>query len=257
VLDQAASTGFSGKVIAGPTQHLLNNGATTTSTETTANGKQNVWETTSTTDATQQNTGNGQTLHKSTTTSTTSTEHQQTFTKVNVHASTTDLPAAQETEGETSPATPLCGGTAFLVASKMKTTCLHVKGGAGAGGFAVSSVKRPVITAACTPGSPNQMFSLIPTPAGGGMLLHDASQMVISLASATVTNGAGVFLAAPQAGAVTQEWVWTSPDVGGVIASVADANFEMRREMRRVHRERTRPRPAAWRGTTATVWGAP
>lgn len=143
-----------------------------------------------------------------------------------MHASTTDLPAEPETANEVPPAQPLCGGTAFQVANTMKTQCLHVKGGAGAGGFSVSAVKRPVITAACTPGSPNQMFSFVPS-AVGGMLRHDASQMVISLASNTVTNGAGVYLAAPQTGAVTQEWAWSTPDVGGVIAAVANANFEI------------------------------
>lgn len=227
VLNQGATAGFSGKKIGGPTQHVLNNGATTTSTETTARGKNNVWETTTTTDATQQHTGNGHTLSSSESTSTTSTDHQQTFSKVNVHASTTDLPAAEATEKEAPQAKGLCGGASFAVANKMKTLCLHVKGGAADdGSFTISTTaKRPVITAACSAGSPNQQFSLLPASLGG-MLLHEPSQMVLSLASPDVSNGAGVFLA-PMVDSETQEWIWSNPEEGGTIAAVADPNFEI------------------------------
>ena len=226
VLDQGASHGFSGKVIAGPTQHVLNGGATTTSSETVASGKHNVYETTTTTDVTQEGTGNGHMLSKSSsTTSTTSTEHQQTFDKVNVHASTTDLPATPATAKEAPTAAPLCGGATFSIADAHKTLCLHVKGGVGADGFTVAAAKRPVITAACKPGSPNQGFSYLPA-SEGGMIMHDASQLVLSLQSATVSNGAGIFLA-PEMDLPTQEWMWADATTGGTIAAVADPNFEL------------------------------
>ena len=100
-----------------------------------ASGKHNVYETTTTTDVTQEGTGNGHMLSKSSsTTSTTSTEHQQTFDKVNVHASTTDLPATPATAKEAPTAAPLCGGATFSIADAHKTLCLHVKGGVGAEG---------------------------------------------------------------------------------------------------------------------------
>lgn len=222
MLDAAASSGFTGKVIGGPTTHVINNGATTSSTETTASGKQNVWETTSTSDATQQGLGNGQTLSKSSTSSTTDTDHQLTFKKVNVHSSTTDIDG-KPADVPTAP--PLCGGTPFAVANTMKQLCLHVKGGINNGGFVVANVKRPVITAACSQGSPNQQFTWLPAPEGG-MLMHDATKQVLALTSATVTNGAAVILA-PASDALTEEWVWNNPTTGGTLSAMADPYFQI------------------------------
>jgi len=222
VLDAAASSSFTGKVLGGPTMHVLNNGATTTSTETTASGKHNVWETTSTSDVTQKGLGNGQTLSKMSSESTTTTDHQQTFKKVNVHTSTSDL-YVQPADVPTAPA--LCGGTAFAVTNTIKNLCLHVKGGVNSAGFAVANVKSPVITAACVQGSPNQRFTWLPSPQGG-LLVHDATQQALSLASGTVTNGSPVILA-PQSDAPTQEWIWNNPTIGGTLSAVADPAFQI------------------------------
>jgi hypothetical protein len=221
-LDAAASSAFTGHVRGGPTMHVLNNGATTTSTETTASGKLNVWESTSTSDATQVGLGNGQTLSKSSTTSTTDTDHQVTFKQVNVHTSTTDLEVKPATE-PTAP--PVCGGTPFAVTNVAKNLCLHVKGGTNAAGFVVSNAKRPIITAACTQGSPNQGFIWVPS-AQGGLLVHAATQLAVSVASGTVVNGSPVILAA-ESGVPTEEWIWNTPTTGGILSSVADPAFQI------------------------------
>jgi hypothetical protein len=218
------TTGFGPKVTGGPTQHVLNGGATTTSTETTAIGKVMQFVTTTTTDATQQGTGNGRITAQSTESSTTATDHQQVFQRHNIHTTTTDLPVP---DPSTLPAAPsVCDGKSFAVQSGAKSAlCMHVKGGLGPDGFVVSStVKRPIITMPCTPGSPNQQFTWVPT-ANGGVLVHKPSTMAVSLASATaVSDGTGVLLAANN-GAPSQEWVWNDAASGGTIASVANENF--------------------------------
>jgi hypothetical protein len=289
VLDQ--TNVFSQKVTGGPTQHVLNGGATTTSTETTANGKVNQYVTTTTTDATQQGTGNGHIKAHSTDTSTTATGNQQTYQKHNTHTTTTDLPVPTVASVPVAPAvddydysaanrrpetghsqyscaelkgmysesdrplppdcddyghgadTPpptvytsthvasvpvapaVCHGESFALQSSAKSAlCMHVKGAMGPGGFVVSStVKRPIITMPCTPGSPNQQFSWMPT-AYGGVLVHTPSSLAMSLASVTVSDGTGVVLVA-ETGAPSQEWVWNNPATGGTIASVANENF--------------------------------
>jgi hypothetical protein len=221
VLDQ--TTGFGPKVIGGPNQHVLNGGATTTSTETTANGKVLHYVTTTTTDATQQGTGNGHIKAHSTDTSTTATGNQQTYQKHNTHTTTTDLSAPAVASVPASAA--VCLGKSFAVQSSAKSAlCMHVKGAMGPDGFVVSStVKRPVITMPCTPGSPNQQFTWMPTE-HGGVLVHSPSTLAMSLASATVSDGTGVVLAA-ETGAPTQEWVWNDAATGGTISSVANENF--------------------------------
>ena len=221
VLDQ--TTGFGPKVTGGPTQHVLNGGATTTSTETTATGKVKKYVTTTTTDATQQGTGNGHIQAQSTDTSTTATDHQQTFQKHNTHTSTTDLPVPSASI--LPPAPSVCGSKSFAVQSGAKAAlCMHVKGGVGPNGFVVSStVKRPVITMPCVPGSPNQQFMWEPS-AHGGVLVHTPSMLAMSLASATVSDGTAVVLV-DKTGALTQEWEWPNAANGGTISSAADDNF--------------------------------
>ena len=221
VLDQ--TTGFGPKVTGGPTQHVLNGGATTTSTETTATGKVNQYVTTTTTDATQQGTGNGHVKAQATDSSTTATDHKQTYQKHNTHTTTTDLPVPTVASVPVAPA--VCHGKSFAVQSGAKSAlCMHVKGAMGPGGFVVSStVKRPIITMPCTPGSPNQQFSWMPT-AHGGVLVHTPSSLAMSLSSVTVSDGTGVVLVA-ETGAPSQEWVWNNPATGGTIASVANENF--------------------------------
>jgi hypothetical protein len=221
VLDQ--TTGFGPKVTGGPTQHVLNGGATTTSTETTATGKVNQYVTTTTTDATQQGTGNGHVKAHSTDTSTTATGNPQTFQKHNTHTTTTDLPVPSASI--LPPAPSVCKSKSFAVQSGAKAAlCMHVKGGMGPDGFVVSStVKRPVITMPCVAGSPNQQFMWEPS-AHGGVLVHTPSMLAMSLASATVSDGTGVVLV-DKTGSLTQEWVWPDAANGGTISSAADDNF--------------------------------
>lgn len=221
VLDQ--TNGFSQKVTGGPNQHVLNGGATTTSTETTANGKVNQYVTTTTTDVTQQGTGNGHIKAHSTDTDTTATGNQQTYQKHNTHTTTTDLPAPAV--ATLPPAPSVCKGKNFAVQSATKTKlCMHVKGAMGPDGFVVSTVvKRPVITMPCVAGSPNQQFSWAPS-ANGGLLVHSPSTLVLALASTTPADGTGVVLAA-DSGAASQEWVWSNAATGGTIAAAANDNF--------------------------------
>ena len=219
------SQGFANKVIGGPTQHVLNDGATTTSTDTTAHGAVNVYVSTTTTDATQAGTGNGHVNAQTITTSTTSTDHQQTFQRHNTHTTTTDL-APAPSAASAPAAAAVCGGAAFSITSVTKVgLCMHVKGEVGpSGSFVVNTaVKRPVITMPCVPASPNQLFSWVPSEHGGA-LLHDASAEVLSLASATVSDGTGIALAAATGGA-QQEWLWPAAAAGGTITSVDDEHF--------------------------------
>ena len=219
----AKSQGFANKVTGGPTQHVLNDGATTTSTETTAHGNVNVFVSTTTDVASQAGTGNGHVNAQETTTSTSSTDHQQTFLKHNTHTTTTDL-APAPAAASVAAAGAVCGGAAFPVRSVVKGLCLHVKGGTGPDGFAVTTtVKRPVITMPCVAGSPNQLFSWVPG-AHGGALMHDASTMALALETAAVSDGTGVMLA-PATGGAQQEWMWDNPTTGGTITSVDDENF--------------------------------
>lgn len=142
-------------------------------------------------------------------------------------ATTSDLAAHAATPEQAPPATPLCGGAPFSVTIVFKTECLHVKGVSSAEGFAVSTLKRPVVSAACSPGSPNQLFTLLPS-AEGGSLVHVASSLLLSLSGPNVQNGAGVSLAAPRdADAITQEWIWPDAMTGGIVSAVADPNFQI------------------------------
>ena len=219
----ARSQGFANKVVGGPTQHVLNGGATTTSTETTAHGAVNVYGSTTTDVASQAGTGNGHVNAQATSTETTSTEHRQTFAKHNTHSTTTDLTPAPAA-ASVAAAGALCDSAPFTVRSVVKGLCLHVKGGAGPDGFAVStSVHRPVITMPCVAGSPNQLFSWVPTE-HGGVLMHDASTLALALQTADVADGTGVVLA-PATGGPQQEWVWDDATSGGTIKSVDDENF--------------------------------
>jgi hypothetical protein len=74
---------FTDKVTGGPTAHVLNGGATSSSTETTADGKVHQYATTTTTDATQAGSGNGHVNAMSTSTTTSDVSHPQTFLKHN------------------------------------------------------------------------------------------------------------------------------------------------------------------------------
>ena len=227
VRDNGASQHFAGRAIAPVVHHVLNDGATTSSTETTANGLVSVFESTSTTDALQQGSGNGHVIDQSTTTDTTSTGHVVTHVQHFTHTSTTDL-----TDNDLPPvpaATMLCNGGSFSVADSAKNLCLHVKGAATAGGFTVASVNRPVITMRCTADSPNQQFEWL-RGASSGQLRHVASGLLLSVSlgtDAAIRDGSLVTVLPDAGGAATQSWIWNDPTSAGTLSSVADPNFEI------------------------------
>jgi hypothetical protein len=138
--------------------------------------------------------------------------------------------------GRSSPPPPtvqvvpaLCGGAAFPIEDAAKNLCLHVKGGVGADGkFALSPASRPVVTMQCTAGSPNQLFSFTPG-ASSGVLRHDASGLVLSVAlgEESMRDGSTVTVLPAQAGSTTQAWVWDNPTTGGTLSSASNADFEL------------------------------
>lgn len=195
------------------------------------------WVSTTTTDATQVNTGNGNIIHQSTTTETTGTGHPTVRKTPRVHASTDNMAAVTIT---TTPATnqspKLCDGATFQVEDNAKgSLCLHVKGGvASDGSFAIANVKRPVVTMPCQAGSPNQLFTWLPNTAStgelAGSLRHQASGLLLSVmpgaaGGAPVRDGSGVTVAPAAAGQLTQAWVWSSPTSGGPLASAAATQY--------------------------------
>jgi hypothetical protein len=213
---------------------VLNDGATTTSTDNTARGVINAYVTTTTTDATQIGSGHGHTIAKFTTTSTTSTEHEVTNVHHNKHTSTSDFHTS--TEAALPPAAAgkaLCAGAPLTVVLRERSAdvpnqlCLHVKGSRVGDAFVVATMKRNVIIMSCVADSPNQLFTWLPT-ASGGHLRHDASGLLVSVATAAVLDGSDVTVLAPSiTGSPTQEWSWSDPIIGGTISSVADERFEI------------------------------
>ncbi len=225
VRDAAGFSTFAGRV-EGTNKQSHNNGATTSTTDSTASGVVNKWVTTTTTDETQRGTGNGNVVGSSTTTDTTATGNVVTHVTHHTHPSTTDL---ADTSVTVAPApAPLCGGASFPVENPTKNLCLHIKGGVSLGGsFALApNVKRPVITMKCVTGSPNQQFSWLPA-AVGGQLRHDASGLMLSVADGTVRDGSAVTVLPAAAGAGTQAWVWGDPVKGGTLSSAADPQFQL------------------------------
>ena len=207
--------------------HLINNGATSTSTETTEHGTVTHYHMTTTTDGTQVNTGNGHIVHQTTTT-TEAEGHPVTNTFVRKPPT---LPSTSD-ESVILPGVPVCGDSLFvikLVNSTAEGVCLNVLGAVSSNGlFTVKSTsKRPVTTEMCSNKSPNQLFSWAPT-ATGGKLVHAASKLVLSLAdnAVPVVDNAVVTVLASATG-LQQEWVWKMPKTGGVIRSALDQNTEI------------------------------
>jgi hypothetical protein len=204
-----------------------NNGASSTSTETTAQGAQTRYISTTTTDATQANTGNGHIKQQWTTTTTEATGHPVTNKVINTFPSTTDLPVP--TDATVSPAPPVCTGDQLQVQQVgSKNMCMAVQGGLSNGVFTVKPLKRPVVAMKCSANSPNQRFTWVPT-AHGGELIHTASKMAVSLVpsiTGAVKDNAAVTVSSSNTG-LAQEWLWESPTTGGVIRSVMDQEFEI------------------------------
>ena len=209
------------------TTHVLNNGATTTSTEAVQHTVQHKYVDTTTTAVSQIGSGNGNVVSQSTTTDSTSTSNPIINAIVNTFPSTTDMRTSTETSpGPTSSSEGSIGGCsgALQVMDVNKNLCLHVKGTATGGGFTVADLKRPVITMPCVAGSPNQMFTATSTN-GGDAITHVATGMQLSTVQ-DVTNGAVVTLAAP--GNQAQElWLWATPSTGGPLVSAANPQFEI------------------------------
>jgi hypothetical protein len=221
-VDPSLSTTFRNKVTGqGNNPHIINNGASSSSTETTAQGNVQVKVTTSTTDEDNQGTGNGKVIHRSTDTSTTATAHPRTQLTVITRPSTTD-------DTEVAPVIPnvaaICAGAAFQIMDQAKNLCLHIKGNGAPGNFQLSAVKRPVITMQCIAGSSNQLFAWVPS-ATGGAVQHVASGLVITTTQ-TVVDGSLVTLA-PAANSPEQTWAWADYATGGIIASTVNELFEI------------------------------
>jgi len=221
-VDPTLSTTFRNQVTGtGNGPHVLNNGASTTSTETTAQGNVNVKVTTTTTDSANQGSGNGHVTHQSTDTSTTATAHPRTHLTVNVHPSTTDVT-------EVAPMIPnaaaICAGAAFQIMDQAKNLCLHIKGAGAPGNFQLSAVNRPVITMQCTAGSPNQQFAWLPS-ATGGAVQHVASGLVLTTLQDIIDGS--IVTVAPAVNSPQQQWAWANYATGGVIASIVNELFEI------------------------------
>jgi hypothetical protein len=159
-----------------------------------------------------------------TTTDVTDTNHPRTHLTVNVHPSTTDV-----TSDDIAPVIPavagICNAASFQIMDVAKNLCLHVKGTGSP--FQVSStIRRPVITMQCVTGSPNQLFSWVPSSTGGGSLLHVASGLALST-SQDVTDGALVTVTTPAANSPPQTWAWASYATGGIIATTVNELFEI------------------------------
>jgi hypothetical protein len=204
--------------------HAINNGASSTSTETTATGAVNNYLETTTTDATQVNTGNGHVVSQTTTTTTDTIGHPVTNTIINDFTSTSDMPPD---DTPILPGTPVCDSSALLVQLNTQNMCLHVMGALSNGVFNVkSTLLRPVVTMWCSPTSPNQRFTWVPR-AQGGQLVHIASNLALSLnITAPVKNNARVGVLSINTG-TSQKWVWENPTTGGVIRSAVNQNFEV------------------------------
>ena len=220
--------------VVGPGQnnpHAVNNGASSTSTETTASGNVNLWEDTTTTLASQVGLGNGHTTAHSTTTDTTATGNPVTNTVVNKRTSTDHrVDVSVNVNVSSTLSAPLCNGAPFLIENQQKNLCLHVKGSATGGSFTLApNVKRPVITLKCIEGSPNQQFSWLPG-AASGQLRHDASGLLLSVNlgnDPSVRDGSGVTVLPAAQDATTQSWVWSNPTSGGTLSSAADPAFQL------------------------------
>jgi hypothetical protein len=207
--------------------HLINNGASSTSTETTALATQTRYISTTTTEETQVNTGNGHIKHQWTTTSTDDVKHPVINTNILTFPSTEDLPVP--TDSSVSPAPPVCTGEQLQVQQVgSKNMCMAVQGALSNGVFTVKPLKRPVVAMKCSSNSPNQRFTWVPT-AQGGELIHSASKMAVSLVptiTGGVKNNAAVTVVSSNTG-LAQEWLWENPATGGVIRSVLDQEFEI------------------------------
>jgi hypothetical protein len=234
-VNPAATKQFQKQLGSGNVAHVLNDGATTTSTDNTAQGVINAFETTTTTDATQIGNGNGHVLSQFTTTSTTSTDHNVVNVHHNKHSSTTEFHTS--TEASTPPAAAgraLCAGEPLSVILRERSAdvpnklCLHVKGSMVGDAFQVAAIKRPVIILQCTAGSANQLFTWLPIEEGGH-LHHDASGLLVSVATDAVLDGSDVTLKpAALTDSPAQAWVWAdAAGAGGTISSVADERFEI------------------------------
>jgi hypothetical protein len=228
VQDNGATSFFQNKLVSGPTNHQLNGGLSSSSTEETESGRVNTFDTTSTDVANQAGSGNGHVVTQYQTTDTTATANTVTFQSRIKHVSTTDLSALDSSSTTTpaAPATGICAAGSFQVTDIVKSLCLHVKGSEVGGAFVLTpGARRPVITMQCITGSANQLFTWTPT-ASGGQLLHAASGLAVAVASTEVYDGAAVTVTAP-ADSPEQTWAWADPTTGGLIASVADARFEI------------------------------
>ena len=203
-----------------------NNGASSTSTETTAQGTQSRYISTTTTDAAQANTGNGH-IQRQWTTTTEATEHQITNKNIITFPSTEDLPVP--TDASVPPAPPVCTGNQLQVQQVgSNNMCKAVQGSMSNGVFTVKPLKRPGVAMRCSANSPNQRFTWVPT-AQGGELIHTASKMAVSLVPSItggVKNNAAVTVVSSHTG-LAQEWVWENPATGGVIRSMLDQEFEI------------------------------
>ena len=210
--------------------HLINNGASSTSTETTAQGTETRWISTSTTEEAQANTGKGH-IRNQWTTSTEVSEHPITHKNIITFSSTENLPVP--TDASVSPAPPICAGDQLQVTkvgSNHDNMCMGVLGGMSNGVFTVKPLKRPIVLMECSANSPNQRFTWVPT-AQGGELVHTASKMAVSLVpsiTGVVNNNAAVTVVSSNSG-LAQEWLWENPATGGVIRSVLDQEFEITR----------------------------
>ena len=240
---------FNGKVIGGPTTVLSNNGATSSSTETTASGSVNKFVTTTTTDT--NGNGQGQVHHQSTTTDTTFIGQRVLGQRFNMPPPATTVPSpvpgkdyeqpadygtmiptdvnpSTSDDAPVQPGPPICSGSQVLVQLKGPTNqCMYVSGSVTNGVFAVkTSMGRPVVLKTCSANSPNQRFQWVPT-SKGGELIHVASQMALSLRdSSPVEKNDAVTVVSANAG-LGQEWVWENAQTGGVIRSALDQNFEI------------------------------
>ncbi len=213
--------------------HVLNDGATTTSTESTAQGFINQFVTTTTTDATQAGTGHGHTVTQYTTTTTTDVANPVTRVQHNLHTSTTDIESSTSVVPPATPGSELCGGEPLAIvlressADVLTKLCMHVKGSIQDGGFMLGPSTRPIIILACVANSPNQLFTWLPAEQGG-MLRHDASGLLLSVDAGNVVDGSAVALMRPDSGYLGQQWLWSDPmSLGGTISTMADERFEI------------------------------
>jgi hypothetical protein len=215
--------------------HVLNNGATTTSTETTVGGSVNKYATTETTEVSQEGSGNGKVVSQSTTTDTSATGHPVIRSQVNTHPSTTELAAVDTSSSEAPPVSDpqnICNGGSFHIRDAAKRVCLHVKGNIAADGtFAVSTTARmPVVTMPCNTASQNQIFTWA-AGAHSGTITHVATGKVLAVPSADVVDGTAVLLADQmpnnEEGDDQQRWAWSDAADGGVIVSAANEAYQI------------------------------